>query len=243
MSMLSSACGLDEQCPAIERAGDGMVRARGWVPGATHTPENEREVDFPDTLVPGLATLEIPDFTAYAASLHRPGGDRLRIQTLRQYGVPSDQDYFIRYMEGRPGPTDNDLAIWGGKLRDYTADGSTWRNVHVVEGDIGDYLRYQFEVAYTFNVRHGMDIRIVDASDQPAVRSLLRVGDFWTLERQHVVRCNYDNQGRPLGTVGIDATGKLGYLAAAEMAWELGTPFSQWWAAHPQYHRAAQRAA
>jgi hypothetical protein len=104
-------------------------------------------------------------------------------------------------------------------------------------------LRYQFEWAYAFNVRHGMDVRIVDTAENPAVAALLRVGDFWVIEHQHVVLCRYDDQGRPLGTVGVDDSGKLGYIAAAEMAWQLGTDFTTWWVAHPQYHRATARAA
>jgi hypothetical protein len=242
--VLSSHCGFEEQCPAIvEGEEEGMVRAVGWAPGAPHTPEYEVQVDLPASLVPGVMSLDIPDFTAYLEKVRRPCGDRLRVQTLRQYGVPSDQDYYLRYMDGRSGPTDADLAVWGTRLRDYSADGSTWRNLHVVDGDIGDYLRYQFEWAYSFNTRHGMDVRIVDAAEQPAARVLLRIGDFWALERQHVVLCRYDEQGRPQGTVGVDDSGKLGYLAAAEMAWALGTPFAQWWAAHPQYHRTTARAA
>ena len=101
----------------------------------------------------------------------------------------------------------------------------------------------QFEWAYTFNTRHGMDVRIVDAAEISAVSALLRVGDFWVVERQHVVRCRYDDQGRPLGHVAVDDSGKIGFIAAVEMAWRLGTPFTAWWAAHPEYHRRTRRAA
>jgi hypothetical protein len=34
---------------------------------------------------------------------------------------------------------------------------------------------------------------------------------------------------------GADAAG--GYVALAQVAWELATPFTTWWTAHPQYHR------
>lgn len=242
--VLRTSCGFDVQCPAIkETEGGDMVRVTGYVPGKPHTPENERDVDVPPTLVPGVMSLDIPDFRAYLEKVRKPGGDKLRIQTLHQYGVPSDQDFFVRYMDGRSGPTEQELSGWGAQLDDDHANGRAYRNLHVVDGDIGDYLRYQFEWAYSFNVRHHMDVRIVDASENPAVAVLLRVGDFWVLEHQHVVLCRYDDQGCPVGTVGVDDSGKLGYIAAAEMAWQLGTPFAEWWAAHPQHHRKTARAA
>lgn len=243
--VLNSSCGFDQQCPDITGPDEeGMLRIRGYLPGAEHTPENEREVDVPATLIPGAAALDIPDFTAYLARVRKAQhGDILRIQTLRQYGVPSDQDFFVRYMDGRPGPTEQELAGWGAQLDDDRANRRAYRNLHVVDGDIGDYLRMQFEWAYTFNTRHGMDVRIVDAAEAPAAAMLLVVGDFWVIEGQHVIRCRYDAEGRPLGHVAVDDSGKLGFMAAAEMGWRLATPFADWWAAHPEYHRRTRNAA
>ncbi|MBA2309864.1 MAG: hypothetical protein H0W01_11380 [Pseudonocardiales bacterium] len=37
--------------------------------------------------------------------------------------------------------------------------------------------------------------------------------------------------------VAVGADAAAGYAALAELAWELGTPFTQWWEAHPQYLR------
>ena len=243
--VLRTECGFDQQCPAIKETEEGnMVRVTGYVPGKPHTPENERDVDVPPTLIPGVMSLDIPDFRAYLGKVRKPqNGDMIRVQTLRQYGAPSDQDFFVRYMDGRPGPTEEELAVWGAQLDDDRANGRAYRNLHVVDGPLGDYLRYQFEWAYAFNVRHGMDVRIVDITENPAAAALLCVGDFWVIEHQHVVLCRYDDQGHPLGTVGVDDSGKLGYIAAAEMGWQLGTDFTTWWAAHPQYHRSTVQAA
>lgn len=111
-----------------------------------------------------------------------------------------------------------------------------------VRGDLTDYLRYQFEWGYAYNVRHGQDARILDTADWPGAEALFRAGDFWVLEGVHVVLCRYDEQGRPLGTVAVDAAGAAGYIAAAELAWQLGRPFAERWAAHPRYHRVGVRA-
>lgn len=221
-----------------------MLRITGYEPGKPHTPEYERDVIAPPTLVPGVMSLDIPDLNSWIDERREPeNGDVIRIQTRRQYGVPSDQDFYNRYMNGGPSPTDAEVGGWGAQLDDDYANGRRYRNLHVVNGNIGDYLRYQFEWAYTFNVRHGMDIRIVDVQEQPAAAVLFELGDFWSVERMYVAKCYYDDQGRAQGGAGVDDSGKLGYIAAAEMGWRLGTPFATWWAANPQYHRVVERAA
>ena len=88
-----------------------------------------------------------------------------------------------------------------------------------------------------------MDIRIVDVAEIPAVRALPRLGDFWVLNDTHVALCRYDTDGRPLGHAAVEFSMANAYWAAADMAWQLSTPFATWWAAHPRYHRATQRAA
>jgi hypothetical protein len=47
----------------------------------------------------------------------------------------------------------------------------------------------------------------------------------------------YAEDGRYLGAVGAGASSIKGHTALAELAWEMSTPFTEWWAAHPQYHR------
>lgn len=215
-----------------------MLRITGYTPDMPHTSENEIDIIVPPTLVPGMVDLDVPDLNAWLVE-HRKStnGDRLRIQTRREYGVLSDQDFFQRYLDGRAGPTDQEIAGWGKFLDEDRAAGRAYRNLHVVDGDIGDYLRYQFEWAYTFNIRHGMDIRIVDVRDQSAAAPLLHGDDFWVVEGRHVATCSYDDEGRPQGGVAVDDSAKIGYIMAAEIGWRLGTPFATWWAAHPQYHR------
>jgi hypothetical protein len=65
---------------------------------------------------------------------------------------------------------------------------------------------------------------------------LLRVGDLAIVEHQHVAQLRYNPSGEYQGavTTGADAAG---YVALAQVAWELATPFRTWWTAHPQYHR------
>jgi len=42
---------------------------------------------------------------------------------------------------------------------------------------------------------------------------------------------------RTLRTVESADDAAVGLIALAEVAWSLATPFTTWWAEHPQYHR------
>jgi hypothetical protein len=239
--VLRRQCGFGKQCPGIEFEEGGDVMITGYEPGTEQTPENERTIAVPPVVVPELVALDIPDFDAWLEGVRRTPGDIYRVQTLARYGA--ENEYVRRYLRGEPGPTGEELRPWGDELDADRSAGRAYRNLHVIRGPLTDELRMQFEWAYTYNVAHGQDVRIVDAAEIPAVAALQRTGDYWVVEREHVVLCRYDDEGRPQGTVGVEAAGAQGFIAAAEMAWALATPFTDWWAAHPQYHRARRQAA
>jgi hypothetical protein len=239
--VLRRQCGIGDNCAEVVIEEDGKVRITGYKLGSAHTPENEVTIEAPATLVPELTKLDIPDFAAFRRSVRQTPGDSYRVQTLTQYGVPSDDDDFRRYLEGGE-PQSPYREPWFQSLCEDAEAGRAYRNLHVVNGPLSDYLRYQFEWAYAYNVQYGQDVRILDAAQHPAADVLFRTGDFWVLEHKHVVLCRYDQDGRPLGWVGVDAAGAAGYIAAAELAWHLASPFTAWWTGHPEYHRASARA-
>ncbi|MGH3828988.1 MAG: DUF6879 family protein [Pseudonocardiaceae bacterium] len=107
---------------------------------------------------------------------------------------------------------------------------------------MSDYLRYAVEWVYTYSSDAGQDVRILDLDEQPAAGVLQRTGDFWVVEHQHVALVRYDDHGHHQGEVAVEDTSATGYVAAAGLAWQLGVPFADWWAAHPQYRRGAQAA-
>lgn len=241
MTLLRRHCAFDPKCPEVKTLDDGMLRITGWAPGQPRDAAHERDIDVPTSLFPDTAGLEITDFVAFRDRVSRPGGDQLRIQTLPRYAVDSDRDYYTRYHTGGPPPTDEELRPWIDYLAREAAAGRTYRNLHIIDtraGGMGDYLRYQFEWGYTFNSRHGMAVRVLDLADHPAAEVVTRIGDYWVLEGYHIVLCRYDDEGHPEGWVGVDDGAQRGHLAAAELAWSLGTPFTDWWAANPRYHRA-----
>ncbi len=83
---------------------------------------------------------------------------------------------------------------------------------------------------------------ILDLAEYPAAKALLSAGDFWVVEGRHVALVRYDQDNHHIGEVAVEDSGAHGYVAAAELSWQLATPFTQWWAAHPQYRRDARAA-
>jgi transcriptional regulator with XRE-family HTH domain len=163
--------------------------------------------------------------------------DLLRVQTLTHYEVASDDEDYHRYLDGAATPTAAGKGEWLDRLRTDTAAGRLRRNVHIVRTPLTPYLRYQFEWCYLSNTSAGQDIRVLDAAEITAAAALLPVGDLAIVEGRYVAQLRYSPSGEYQGAVAIGADAASGYVALAQVAWELATPFTTWWAAHPQYHR------
>lgn len=236
-------CPIGDDCPALTHVvhddGREVVRVTGNDP---NNPGVEIDVDADPSLFPGLLDLRITDWPAWLREHRKTPGDMLRVQTLPQYGVPSDDEDYRRYVAGEAAPASKHRGGWFLKLEAERAAGQTRRNLHVVDG-MTDYLRYAFEWGYAYNVEHGQRVRILDVSESPVGAAMLRLGDYWVVEGQHVVQCRYTPEGVPDGLVRVEAAGAQGYIAAGEMAWDQGIDFEAWWGAHPEYHRTARRAA
>jgi hypothetical protein len=232
-----AVCTIGDQCPAVEQVEGGGFYVTGKIVNGRTLPEDEATVEVPGSVLSELANLEIRDWSSWLKKHRKTPGDLLRIQTLDRYGVVSDDEDFQRYVGGAPAPQSPYREPWFKQLRDERAAGQVRRNLHVVRTPLNDYLRYAFEWGYAYNVQHGQDVRILDVAEHPPAKWLFRAGDYWVVEHQHVVLCHYSPEGVPQGLVEVDAAGAVGFISAAEMAWELGPSFAEWWASHPKYHR------
>lgn len=208
--------------------------------GRRATGDIEATVEVPDQLLSEVADLVVPNLSTWVADHHHT--DLLRVQTLDFYGVASDGDDFHRYMAGAAEPATPGKQAWLKKLRDDANQGRIRRNVHVVREPLTDYLRYQFEWGYVYNVKAGQDVRVLAVEDTAAARHLFHVGDFNVVEHKDVARLRYGADGAFLGAVQVGADAADGYAALAELAWELATPFTAWWTQRPHYHRATRAA-
>jgi len=227
-------CPINDECPKIERGRQGWIEVTGYRPGGDQLVDVTVEV--PDTLLPELADLDVPDLAGWIAEHHRT--DLLRIQTLDSYGSGADGDDVRRYLAGEPAPSSPARDEWFAKLRDEVTAGRIRRNLHVVREPLTPYLRYAFEWGYTYNQAAGMEIRVLAVDDTTAAAHLAKVGDFVVAEGVHVARLRYEAGGSLLGTVKAGADAGEAYAALAELAWEQAVDFRSWWAEHTQYHRA-----
>jgi hypothetical protein len=203
-------------------------------------PDDEASVWVPDKLLPELANLVIDDLGAWIVARHKQ--DLLRLQTLARYASISDGEDLERYLRGEAEPNAPHKQAWLDRLASDAEHGRIRRNVHMVEQPLSDYLRYQFEWCYTFNVAAGQDVRVLDISSNPAAVHLAACGDFAVLEGIDVARNNYAPDGEFLGAVQAPADTAAALAALAETAWAMAVPFTAWWRDHPQYHRATRAA-
>lgn len=231
-TLRNQACGTGPTCPRIEREDEALVITGDRVDDPT-LPAHEGKVRVPRTMLPELFDLEVPDLGAYLAEL--PTRDLLHIETLDRYDVSSDGGDYERFLNGQPGPTSADIEPFHDWIRRDIARGITWRRVHILRTPINPYLTYELGWLYPGNIDAGEDIRILDVTRQPAAAHLLSLGDFWAVDRTHVARSRYDDDGRFLGSVAASADAAAAFVAMGELAWSMAVPFTPWWNA--QSHR------
>lgn len=165
-----------------------------------------------------------------------------RLETLDQYDVGSNGDDLDRYLAGEPGPDMARKGPWMDQIRSEVARGLHTYRVHVVRGPLTPYLRFEFEWGYVHNAAAGEHIRILDLTEQPEPPALAHE-DFWLIGDDRAVRMHYDLGGRFLGAEIAPASEVPRYSAARDAAWEAALPFTDYWAAHPQYRRDHRHAA
>lgn len=155
-----------------------------------------------------------------------------RLETLDRYGASSEDEDFRRYLAGQPGPT----SSWPEVIRNEVARGLHTYRVHVIRSPLSDYLRYEFEWAYTANVAAGEQIRIIDTAEQRKP-DMVPDQDFWLIGDDHLVLMHYASdgtfQGASIGTPDLVPR----YITARDAAWSAGEDFTDYWRRHPQYHR------
>ena len=160
-----------------------------------------------------------------------------RIEALDVYTVDSEGDDVARYLGGEQEPTADARLPWLKELRDDTAAGKQWSRVHVLSTPLNDYLRYECEWGYVGNVAAGEQVGIIDLSEQ-ALPAEVILGEFWLLDDEYLLLMQYDEAGHLLGGEPLPAQQLPRYRAAMKAAIAAAVPFTEWWARHPEEHRA-----
>lgn len=157
-----------------------------------------------------------------------------RLEVLDRYEVASDGGDFARWLEGAAEPTWERKGPWLEHLREEARQGKYSHRVHVVRSPLNDYLRYECEWGYAYNVEAGEDIRILDTAETTRPRDVIEE-DFWLIDDELVVSMRYADDGSFHGAVVMPSSTLPRYRAARDAAWAAAVSFGDYWAAHPQY--------
>ncbi|MGI9001115.1 MAG: DUF6879 family protein [Pseudonocardia sp.] len=164
--------------------------------------------------------------------------DAFRHETLTRYQVASDGGDFARWLAGEAGPDPDVVGPWGRWVHAQLDRGATVRRVRVLYGPPSDYLRYEAEWAYTANLDAGELIRVLDLTEQERPAGMVD-DEFWMLDGERAVLMTYAADGRFLHGDTVEGRAAERISHARDAAWDAAEPFGQWWARHPEYHRAA----
>ena len=175
---------------------------------------------------------ELDEF--FAAHFHHTA---FRLEVRDHYAVASDGGDFARYLAGEDLPDAARKNAWLDELRADAAAGKRWQWVHVVHGPLSDYLRYSFEWGYAINIHAGAEVRVLDLAERPRPVGIPDE-EFWLLDGRAVLIMHYDDAGRFLGAEPGNPGEVSRYRRARDVAWESAEPFAEYWARHPEYHRA-----
>jgi hypothetical protein len=145
---------------------------------------------------------------------------RLELRPL--YTMPGEADELRRFKAGEKPPADYHYA-WLDTMAAARAAGKTVRRVRVVRRPLTDYIRYEFEWGFVYNVAAGEDIRILDLTNAP--RPDLPDHDFWLFDESAVVKLLYRPDGTQIGRELVDDPDLDAYLSWRDAAWQEAVPF------------------
>jgi Family of unknown function (DUF6879) len=149
-----------------------------------------------------------------------------RLELHPVYTMPGEADELRRFLAGEKPPPGYHYG-WLDTMAAARAAGKTVRRVRVVRQPLIDYIRYEFEWGFVYNVEAGEDIRVLDLTGQPYPG--LPDHDFWMFDEQAVVKMLYRPGGTQIGRVLVPSTDLEAYLRYRDLAWREAIPFRDYW--------------
>ena len=135
--------------------------------------------------------------TDFAACFDEFQVSAFRLETLRQYAVPAEDERIAAFRERRPLPERSPrTSPWLRRVAETTAAGKYWSRVHVVDEPLSEYVRFEM-VTYRESAQAGENIWITDRRANPALDALQT--DFWLFDaetdRPFAALMQYDADG------------------------------------------------
>lgn len=150
-----------------------------------------------------------------------------RLELHAVYTMPGEADELRRFQAGETPPAGYHYG-WLDTVAAANAAGKTMRRVRVVRQPLSDYIRYEFEWGFVYNVAAREDIRVLDLTDQTA--PALPDHDFWLFDESTVVKLLYRPDGTQIGRELLADPDVGAYLSYRDAAWRNAVPFSDYWA-------------
>ena len=157
-----------------------------------------------------------------------------RLEALRAYAAPGEQDRFRAFRRGRPLPERPAQASrWLARIAATTATGKSWHRVRVLDRPLSEEECYRL-LGYRESAEAGEVIRIADRSACPALAPLAR--DFWLFDadtaRPFAALMNYNHAGECLGAaVTTEPAVIMACVTARNLAQQYSVPLGAYLAA------------
>jgi len=150
-----------------------------------------------------------------------------RLELHPVYTMPGEADELRRFLAGEKPPSDYHYG-WLDTVANAATAGKTMRRVRVVTRPLTDYIRYEFEWGFVYNVHAGEDIRVLDLTGRPGPG--LPDYDFWMFDESAVVKLLYRPDGTQIVRELIQDPDIAAYLRYRDAAWQDAVPFEGYWA-------------
>lgn len=125
--------------------------------------------------------------------------EAFRFEGLPAYRVTGGEwEDYQRYLDGEPIPPTRIERPWTKDVAEWVGSGRDVTRVRALPSLLNQYLMFELDWCYPFNIRAGEKIMFV--SDETA-RTLFRdiaCEDFWLFDRESVLRLKYDEEGKYL---------------------------------------------
>ena len=126
---------------------------------------------------------------------------------------------------------------WLDTLRADRDAGKIRYRIRILSHELTDYERYACEWGYALNAEAGEDIRVLRCGEHDIPARVIEK-DFWVVDDNLAVVMHYDGHARFERAELLPSAELTLYCDARDVAWAAGEPFGEWWARHPELHRA-----
>jgi hypothetical protein len=118
-----------------------------------------------------------------------------RLETLPKYSIKGSQEEkeFQSYLDGEPYPIDSDQE-WLKSLDEWTSQGKNISRLRILPEHPESYINYEIEWGYSYNVKHGEDIFLIEKDDF-IDKFDLDIHDFWIFDGEEAIQMLYDEEG------------------------------------------------